>query len=402
MTQQKPHNQVLHLMGEHTPYRVKVFSSGFKELCRHMGSGGKLSKKSKKRQSTAALAPQLTMTRDNLWKWTIDEYSIEAQRLMSEYAEGAEKGLHTLKASRKLSNSVHHYAHALEHKQVPAETTKAKQLRKDSYALLRKNLNNRRKINEQHVREHGRVLTEWPELLKIVTEAGQNIVQVGTVAERKRLAKEVLEIMNEMINACHPDQQRAVMHMFAAFQTEIGMIYLNEDDLENALEAFQLGLQYSRDLAKLSGDHILISPLTMVANILCELKRFSHAYAMCAEAMRLAEKTLGPQHESMAQHLLNAGIAFVQSGRFEAAEPLLKRAIHLCQINGVPDSDVIPERSKQFLDYAQRKVGMVVDQVPPLEPPKDEQVLASKGGKKNKKKKKSSNSRFKLQFGSEL
>jgi len=404
MTQQKPHNQVLHLMGEHTAFRVKVFSSGFRELCRHMAATAIAAvsanfgmRKSKTKGKSKGLANQLTMTRDNLLKWTMDEYSVEAKRLMSEYAIGAEQGVHTLKASRKLSNSVHHFAHALEHRNDPAETVKAKQLRKDSYALLLKNLNNRRPLNDKNKIEQGRVLTEWPELLKIVTEAGQNIVQVGDLAERKRLAKEVLEIMNEMINSCHPDQQRAVLHMFAAFQVEIGLIYLAEDDLERALDAFQLGLQYSRELAMLSGDHILISPLTMVANILCELKRFSEAYGLYAEAIRLAEKTLGPQHESIAQHLLNSGIAFVQSGRFESAEPLLVRAIHLCQINGIPDDDIVPQRSKQFLEFARRREGMVVAVIPPLEPPKGGTRSISK-----KKKKTKVNSGGLLKFGSEL
>ena len=192
--------------------------------------------------------------------------------------------------------------------------------------------------------------------------------------------------MNEMINSCHSDQHLAVLHMFAAFQVEIGLIYLSEDDLEHTLEAFQLGLQYSRTLAELSGDHILISPLTMVANILCELKRFSEAFGMYAEAIRLAEKYLGPQHESIAQHVLNAGIAFVQSGHFESAEPLLSRAIHICKINGVPDEEIIPTRSKQFLDYAQRRVGMVIDKVAPLEPPKGQQTESKKKKKKKKKK----------------
>ena len=118
MTQQKPHNQVLHLMGEHTAFRVKVFSSGFKELCRHMQAAAA------PRPASAAVKPQLTMTRDNLWKWTIEEYSVEAKRLMAEYAPGAEQGVHTLKASRRLSNSVHHYAHAMEHKQIHAELNK--------------------------------------------------------------------------------------------------------------------------------------------------------------------------------------------------------------------------------------------------------------------------------------
>ena len=377
MTQQKPQNQVLHLMGEHTPFRVRVFSSGFLELCRHMNAG--------KGGSGSVLAQQLTMTRDNMLKWTMEEYSVEARRLIEEYKEGAEQGLHSLKTSRKLSNSVHHYAHALEHRQTVADTNKAKKLRKKVYTMLLQNLNNRRKLNEDYVKEHGRVLTEWPELLKIVTESGQNIVQVGTLAERKRLAREVLGIMNEMINSCHPDQRRAVMHMFAAFQNEIGLIYLAEDDLDKALGAFELGLEYSRDLAQLSGDHILISPLAMVANILCELKRFSEAYGMYAEAIRLSERTLGPQHESISQHLLNAGIAYVQSGRFETAVPLLERAIHLCYINGVPDADVVHARAKEWLQYAHNRQGSVVESVPPLEPTAKDIKKKRKGKRKTQR-----------------
>jgi len=33
MTKQLPHNKILHLMGEHTEFRTKAFSNGFKEIC---------------------------------------------------------------------------------------------------------------------------------------------------------------------------------------------------------------------------------------------------------------------------------------------------------------------------------------------------------------------------------
>ena len=78
-----------------------------------------------------------------------------------------------------VSNSVHHYAHAL-----GSGHPKAQALRKELYELLQLNLQKRRKKNMEHLQATGKVMDEWPEHLKCLAEAGQHLVHIGSTAER--------------------------------------------------------------------------------------------------------------------------------------------------------------------------------------------------------------------------
>ena len=68
MTRQNNGSKVLHLMGEHTAYRKKVFSHGFSQLCEYsnprlVDGGG---------QDTKVFPHQLGMTQNNLLNWTLE------------------------------------------------------------------------------------------------------------------------------------------------------------------------------------------------------------------------------------------------------------------------------------------------------------------------------------------
>jgi hypothetical protein len=59
-----PENQVLHLMGEHTAFRARVFRAAAEALCLSYRTG-------------RPAEPQLGLDRDSLLRWTIDEYRPE-------------------------------------------------------------------------------------------------------------------------------------------------------------------------------------------------------------------------------------------------------------------------------------------------------------------------------------
>jgi len=139
---QKDHNQVLHLMGEHSGFRIKAFSSAFNEICRYAEDAS----------VTRALAPQLTATRDNMLLWTLEEYGKEYKELIKFYSIGAESGQYGISESRKLSNSVHHYAHALFIS--GQDKSLAENLRIKVFHLLSKNMEARRPKNEEIGRAH--------------------------------------------------------------------------------------------------------------------------------------------------------------------------------------------------------------------------------------------------------
>ncbi len=184
---------------------MQVFRSAFQEICRHVNATRLLSTATvsvsgnvNARRSIAAarLSPQLTVTQPNLLKWTLQTYSLEAKILLDAYKPGAAKGLHSLGATRDLSNSVHHFAHALEYtlqmsdqKQVEKNLQLAGNLRRQVYTLMLQNLNAQRALHlEERRRVHGSgskadkiypYPRDWPELVKTVATAGQHLLTVG-------------------------------------------------------------------------------------------------------------------------------------------------------------------------------------------------------------------------------
>ncbi len=73
MEKQQSHNQIMHLMGEHSPFRVKVFGTAFRNLCKHI------------KDPYGELPHQLGVTQPNLLKWTIEEYKAEMMDLLAVY-----------------------------------------------------------------------------------------------------------------------------------------------------------------------------------------------------------------------------------------------------------------------------------------------------------------------------
>lgn len=348
MTQQKPHNQVLHLMGEHQPFRVRVFESGLHELCAKMASA-------------EAPSLQLGLSRENLHEWTLEEYGAESQNLLRDYRVRAGSGENTRKESVRVSNSVHHYAHAL-----GEEDSRAQALRKEVFELVRQNLEARRAENTAHHQRTGKIMEEWPEHLKCLAEAGQHLLHFGPVGDRLRVAREVSVTLEEMLRVSHKEQHRAVFLMVAHMDFEEGLIHMHAGDNDGAVRAFQRGLSRHRELAATMGDHILISPLSSMASALCTVRRFDEALPMYEEAIRIAEVHVGRNHGSLGQHLLNFGISRVQAGDYGRAESLLTRALSVMETVGLAAADPLVRKCGDFLRLAQGREGALPPPPPPL------------------------------------
>jgi hypothetical protein len=145
MEKQQADNQVLHLMGEHAPYRIKVFRTAFSNICRTVND------------SSVPLPPQLGLKRANLLQWNIDIYKTELMGLLAMYEPKVAAGLNELMESKILSNSVHHYCHGIKIRNSGNDVEVANTLRNMSFWLVYNNFNNRRPLNAEYARANNRL-----------------------------------------------------------------------------------------------------------------------------------------------------------------------------------------------------------------------------------------------------
>lgn len=330
MTRQKPYNQVLHLMGEHTAYRVKAFGSAFKEICRKHSNPNSL-----------PLAPQLTVSKDNLWQWTLDTYAEEFYDRMEKFKIDMVAGNNNIKKHRLLANAAHHFAHALEHGGSDEDMQTAINIRNDTFIVLYTNMNNRRKQNEESRVATGRVMDDWPELIKSVCEAGQHMTGIGTSEERKRIGHITMGLLEELVNTCHHEQRPAVMHMITSLRLDIGLIDYFDQKYEDALEHFKKSFKIYKKLAQTSGEHIMVNILHIMANTYSSLKNYPEAFTYYNNAVKFTEKHVGLYHDSLCDILLNMGVAKKSSGNMMEAKQYIYRALDIMKRNNRPRNDPV-------------------------------------------------------------
>mmetsp|Transcript_13490 Transcript_13490/g.20217 ORF Transcript_13490/g.20217 Transcript_13490/m.20217 type:complete len:159 (-) Transcript_13490:1157-1633(-) len=154
--------------------------------------------------------------------------------------------------------------------------------------------------------------------------------------------------------------------MVAHLYTEMGMMELQDNKTTVALQHLQTSLKLSTELSTLFGEHILVTPLTLTANVLSTLGRYEEAFRMYKKALRLSEAHLGKNHSSSVALLVNFGIALVEGGDRdeEQAANALQNAIDIAEredARGVGQSQlkqqVAYERAVEYLQIAQRRMN---------------------------------------------
>lgn len=301
-------------------FRVRVFKSGFEEICRHVEAiaNSSFEVETQSIKTKDQLMHQLSLSRERLLLWTLEEYAAESQELLRFFR----KGMHSMDVMRQLSNAVHHYAHGLENvellfgasgsasdqllplegQDINLEITNRKKeairLRYEVYELLKMNLEKQRiaAFGSANVDRASQLQSEpisiprdWPEMVKIVATAGQHLIQLGPVDQRRQLANDLNGLLQEMIQSSHREQHPAIMHMVAHLRSGQGIIELESNNINGALTFFWESLNISERLSHDSGDHILVTPLTMTANVLATLGRYDDAFSMYRRAIELTE-----------------------------------------------------------------------------------------------------------------
>ena len=328
MTKQKNYNQVLHLMGEHTAYRQKAFGTAFREICRKVS-----------RPRSPPLARQLLNTRDNLHKWTLESYYDEMIERFESFEDKMANGDNDIRAARLMANSVHHYAHALSHRDLEGDEEQSVALRNRTFNDLYTNLKNRRAKNQEHLAITGRPMEDWPELMKSCCEAGQHMTARGTPEQKKAAGAKTMSLLNELVEIVAHLQRPAVQLMIASLYLDLGLIDYYDNKLEDALVSFKRCLSMNKKLSKNSGEHILVQPMEIMANTFSQLGEYAKAFNMYEKCIKIVINHLGKNHESLGEFYLNFATAKAASGSSTEAKELLSEALRIFAFNNVPPTE---------------------------------------------------------------
>ena len=335
MTMLERHNQVLHLMGEHTQFRKEVFQNAFREACTLPFSG-----------DLAQVRHQLGVSREGLLELTLSAYGRETNERLASFELLAATGEGSLGEARALSNSVHHYAHALESTgdmgEPMTQGSRASAMRRRNYELLLENINNMRPTNAAYENANGIAMEDWPELLKKCAEAGQQVTLKSDlpVEYRSTVASNVLLILDEILAKCHSLQRPAVLQMVASLHGERGHLARESNRPFDALSSYEQYLSIARQLSPQVGAHVTIEPLSLVANMLASAGRLAEAYPMYDEVIALNAKRVGRAHHSNAFHLINAGTAKSEGGYYVEAAELLQEGVAILRAHAAPSDHI--------------------------------------------------------------
>ena len=352
MTNLKKSNQVLHLMGEHTLFRKTVFGYAFETICNASNINNNDNNNWK---SMMKLIPtQFGLSSQMLLDWTLNTYGPETNERMNNFKHKINTGGSSLREARYLSNAVHHYAHALTHRGLSEDLNIAISIRNETYNILLENIKVMRSLNDLYLKNNGRVLEDWPELLKNAVEAGSNVMHSNEISiqYRHEIAQSMEVLFDEMLHICHKEQRPAVLTMKAHFIIEVGHLYRLQELYNDALKYYEDGLNLSKQLIPIMGEHIIVESLSFVATMLATLKREKEALPLFDSVISIATKSLGTLHYSVAQHMVNAGIAKIQLGMNHEAQLQLEKAIDILKIHGL-ENDFVYQRALESLDTIQ-------------------------------------------------
>lgn len=409
------------LQGEEEAFRKKVFQSGLEDILEHalpFFTGGDLS------SSSRTLAPgayehydierpvlwsaQLGLTQSKLLQLTIAEYFAIAQNSIATFESALATAPQGLSKARMLSNSVHHYVHALEHLLARPEVYKeharllseqlfdgvtvpkpmesirstTQRLRQKVYNLLKANILSIKKAHKKSfAQKYGianptglQVLVDYPEIVKTAATAGQQLLapvddgqslhvfkahkaDKGYVKQQQLIAQELHMLLKEMLYRSHPSQHAAIHHMIAYLYNQQGLLQLTSGDLQSAFYLFEMNYNITFGLAQQSGDYLLIQPLLLMANTLSLLSEHAVADKFFVRGIEIASRYQHIYRQEFLQLLVNHAIALVSDQQASRALDVLERAFRVMdeqQPGGRPADSGLRAIAQEYHQQAQR------------------------------------------------
>jgi hypothetical protein len=264
---------------------------------------------------------QLNITQWNLLFYTIQLYSREALAYKTEFEailqqnenqqQSSDSQYHSYENCRKLSNMIHHYAHAVEYlhqnnnyyyyqhndEQQLSSTMlgipslpEIQELRKEKFYLLIRNYELMKRVKESKQIPY---TSDDLEVVKSIVIAGQHLLHDQlTLTHESRLKiihDYLLPFLQFLFPLIHSKQASSLQMIHSNIYLEESLLYINRQEYELALPAIEKSLLLLEETAKESGNHILLQGLLVKGNILSLVNRYQEAneqYEKCLEIIQ--------------------------------------------------------------------------------------------------------------------
>jgi tetratricopeptide (TPR) repeat protein len=226
MKYQQPYNQILHLMGESTEMRSRVFRAAFGKIC----------DAARNEQISVSLPLQLGANRDSIVQIAESVYSEETQNLVRKCSVHSASEFDDFD---ELSRSAHHLCDIYEltggagvgvgAPQDPMiAASKVEMLRKQLYELVKSKLRHIYKESQLHKQRQSSEafdVMNFIMLLKRAAEAGNDYFRVASKESVKRvIAAEVFHILDELAAQLADESKNVPIHMSALMHQNLGRL----------------------------------------------------------------------------------------------------------------------------------------------------------------------------------
>lgn len=350
-------------------------------------------KSSFQKKTQIYLHHQLGLTQQQLLLWTIEEYEMLVNAVLKDFVlpttssyvqkiddilqqeptrEISQNDLkkqkkvknlfHDFAMCRRLANTVHHFAHAIEYYytqlipslsrsvapfEVPYTLQQIKQLRIHTYELLKSNLQELEWLIQEQQQHREQPNWTYPEdyleIKKQVVITGQHLLSDPfhyTIPQKLLLCEELQGMLTAMKEIAHPAQHIAITQMSISLDYEQGKYYLQLEDYVRAYKSFETYYTLSKQLSTTLGPFILIQPLEYMGNIHSILEQYEEAYEKFQEAIEIVVTYYGKSyHDSLLTIYFNYATALIHHQQYDEGREKLNKVLQLLEYHH-PEEEV--------------------------------------------------------------
>ncbi|MBS1955081.1 MAG: CHAT domain-containing protein [Cyanobacteria bacterium SZAS-4] len=141
----------------------------------------------------------------------------------------------------------------------------------------------------------------------------------------------------------------------ASYYESLGRLYYKLGRYSDAESLYKRAIQMKESLNVSGGD--LAFSYNYLANLYAAQERYSEEEPLSVKVVKLAEKSLGPEHQMVGVYVGNLGLVYLSQERYVEAEEALTRALKISQLSSEVGDQVVALSHLAHLRRAQNRLN---------------------------------------------